>query len=412
MYKLLIVEDEPLARQGLRITIPWDKLDIEIVGEARNGLEGFQMATNLKPDIIITDVRMPIKSGIEMIKDLRSCGINSEIVILSGFGEFESAKIAMDNDVISYLLKPVSNEELLDCISKIIERIKNKNKASMAKEILDNSIEDLRRKIVRVLVRNEFDSLEDLKKEMVFHSFDFVEHGYFLIGVLDDTSSEETPKELFIFENFLDKTMSKHSIKHLGAIYHDKVSFLIEEMPLKQLEEITYEALNQYALKHDATFSIGISSLFENVNEIHKSYEEAKGVALNGLMKFMNSVQFFNESSSFYPPNLIRALNIIHKEYQSDINVGYVSERLNVSESYLMHLFKEKLGITFNKVLTDTRIRNAKIQLLSGKYRINEVAFNVGFNSEKYFTMIFKKVVGITPSEFIKKSETKSKSVI
>jgi len=68
-----------------------------------------------------------------------------------------------------------------------------------------------------------------------------------------------------------------------------------------------------------------------------------------------------------------------------------------------MHMFKDQLGVTFNKILIDTRIREAKNLLKSGQYRVKEVAYMVGFNDEKYFTTKFKKQTGLTPSEYIKK---------
>lgn len=406
MYKLLIVEDEPLVRLGLRTTINWEKLNIEIVGEAKNGVEGFKMAVDLNPDIIITDVKMPLKSGTEMIEELRQAGNNSEIIILSGFGEFEYAKSAIQNNVSFYLLKPISNEELIDAITKLIEKIENDRNKSFVYDLVDSSKEDLRRKIIRSLVRKDYTSKEDIFKEAKMHGYDLNGESLFLIGVLDDVD-QESPNELFVFEELLSNELKVGGIDNLGAIYHDKVSFLIKKCDLDELENLITNVFNKYSEKYDRTFSIGVSSSFSSIENVHKAYEEAKSVAMNGLMKFMNSVQIFNQESSVYPPNLIRALDIIRKEYNQNINVGYVSEKLNVSESYLMHLFKEKLGKTFNNILVDTRIRNAKAQLLTGKLRVNEVAYNVGFNDEKYFTMIFKKYVNMTPSEFIKKNEKK-----
>jgi two-component system response regulator YesN len=171
-----------------------------------------------------------------------------------------------------------------------------------------------------------------------------------------------------------------------------------------KLEKIVAAALVKYQAFNTQTISAGISTYFTGVDEVHRVYEEAKSVANNGLLKFINSVQKFNGESEIYSPNVLRALNVIHQEYMNNINVGYVSEKLNVSESYLMHMFKDQLGTTFNKILVDTRIREAKGLLKTGEYRVKEVAYKVGFNDEKYFTLIFKKQTGFTPSEFVKKT--------
>ena len=84
------------------------------------------------------------------------------------------------------------------------------------------------------------------------------------------------------------------------------------------------------------------------------------------------------------------------------MTVSIVADELYVSESYLMHLFKDTLGMTFNECLTNYRIMMAKRLLLKGSYRINEIANLVGYNDVKYFGQVFKKIVGCTPSDFIK----------
>ena len=154
-------------------------------------------------------------------------------------------------------------------------------------------------------------------------------------------------------------------------------------------------ALNKYQALKEETLSVGISTVFNGVEDVHRVYEEAKSVANNGLLKFVNSVQRYNGASEIYSPNVLRALNVIHQEYMNNINVNYVSEKLNVSESYLMHMFKDQLGTTFNKILVDTRIRESLLK--TGEFRVKEVAYKVGFNDEKIFYNDFQKKHRIHP---------------
>ena len=402
MYKLLIVEDEPLARRGLKETINWKEIGIEIVGEAKNGLEGYNFAKSLQPDLIISDIKMPVKDSIEMIKDLRKENINTEIIILSGYSEFEYAQTAIVYNVTSYLLKPVSNEELIDNVYRALARINSTKEKDSLKQIVSSSKEDLKRKIIRTLIRlNKNEPLDDIKKEIQFQNKKVFDKGYFITAILDEYENEN-PDELILFENELSVLLTMKNLSYLSGIYHQKTTFIVEDCDINFLENIVFDALMAYKEKTDKTLSVGISQKFESLYDILKAYEESKSVANNGMMKFTNSVQLYNAKSIRYSPNLIRCLDIINKEYMNQLSVSIVSERLDVSESYLMHLIKNELSTTFNSILTNTRIREAKNLLKTGQYRINEVAYMVGYNDEKYFTMIFKKVVGCTPSKFIK----------
>jgi len=401
---MIIVEDEPLARLGIKTTINWEQYGIIIVAEASNGKEGFELAKIHQPDIIITDVKMPIMSGLDMIKNIRSEKINTEFIILSGYGEFEFARVAIENQVVNYLLKPISNEELVDTVLKVIERLKKKDVVIKSNYIIENSKEDIKRKVIRILVRKYYDSLDDLKNQLQMYDSTLIESGCFIVAVLDEKlEMQEATEVLYVFEAILSEMLEDNNIRHICGIYHEKASFVVDVHDQGELEKFVSAALNKYQALKEETLSVGISTVFNGVEDVHRVYEEAKSVANNGLLKFVNSVQRYNGASEIYSPNVLRALNVIHQEYMNNINVNYVSEKLNVSESYLMHMFKDQLGTTFNKILVDTRIREAKSLLKTGEFRVKEVAYKVGFNDEKYFTMIFKRNTGLTPSEFIKK---------
>ena len=155
MLKLLIVDDEPIVRRGLRQTLPWEQLGITVVGEAKNGIEGLEMAIALKPDIVITDLKMPKLDGIGMIEKIKAAKLNPKFVILSGYGEFSYAKKAIDNEVASYLLKPVSTEEMLKTIEAVVRKIEDKRSLSQGQAILESSREDMKRRLIRKLVRQD-----------------------------------------------------------------------------------------------------------------------------------------------------------------------------------------------------------------------------------------------------------------
>jgi len=95
MYKMMIVDDEYYVKEGLKQTIDWNKYQIEIVGEAENGEDALNLAKTFNPDIIITDIRMPILDGVEFMKKLRENEINSHLIVISAYDDFEYARAAI-----------------------------------------------------------------------------------------------------------------------------------------------------------------------------------------------------------------------------------------------------------------------------------------------------------------------------
>ena len=112
MYRVLLVEDEEIIRKGIRYSVPWEECGCSVVGEAENGAAGEEKIAELQPDIVITDITMPVKNGLEMIADTRE-KFNYIAIILTGYSEFEYAQQAIRNGVSDYVLKPLDMDEYL-----------------------------------------------------------------------------------------------------------------------------------------------------------------------------------------------------------------------------------------------------------------------------------------------------------
>jgi two-component system response regulator YesN len=122
MLKVLIVEDESIIRKGLIHAVDWLKLNCIIVGEAGDGVEGLKLIEEQRPDLVITDIKMPVMGGIEMLeKALKEHRFHS--IILTSYSEFEYAKQAISLKVFEYLLKPVDEEKLVSLIESIKREI-------------------------------------------------------------------------------------------------------------------------------------------------------------------------------------------------------------------------------------------------------------------------------------------------
>lgn len=126
MYKVVIIDDEPIIVRGLQKAIKWEEIGCSVVGTAANGLEGIEVIRKEKPDILISDISMPGMDGLSMIAALKSEFSDMEITILTGFRDFDYAQEAIRLGVCRFLLKPSKMEELEEAVSVMMNNLKSK----------------------------------------------------------------------------------------------------------------------------------------------------------------------------------------------------------------------------------------------------------------------------------------------
>lgn len=124
MYKVMLIDDEEIIIEGLKKAVPWAEFGCELVGTADNGIEGQRLIRELMPDILITDIRMSGKSGLQMLRDLTGEFAGMQIIVLSGFREFEYAQEAIRLGVLRFLLKPSKMDEIREALSAACDRLK------------------------------------------------------------------------------------------------------------------------------------------------------------------------------------------------------------------------------------------------------------------------------------------------
>lgn len=133
MIKIVVIDDEKWIRKLIINLLPFDKYPIVVIGEAEDGREGLELISREKPDIILTDIRMPLLSGLDLIKELNTKLPNSRIIIISGYDSFDYAKSAIKYGVVDFLLKPVEEEELEKAIQKSIKLLKKDDNLNKTK---------------------------------------------------------------------------------------------------------------------------------------------------------------------------------------------------------------------------------------------------------------------------------------
>ena len=127
MIKVLVVEDEYIIRKGMINTIDWLSMDCKIIGEGINGKEGLKLIEEFSPDLVITDIRMPVMDGLEMLKTAEEAGLKFEKIILTSYGEFKYAQEGIKLGVADYILKPIDEDLLEKAVKKVKEKIEKEN---------------------------------------------------------------------------------------------------------------------------------------------------------------------------------------------------------------------------------------------------------------------------------------------
>lgn len=119
MRKVVIVEDEGLVRRGIVQAVDWPSVDCAVVGEAANGEEGLEVIRRERPDLVVTDIKMPKMDGIEMLRQLRAEGNKAAVILLTAYSDFTYAQAAVKLGAVDYLLKPFHDGELEEAVRRL-----------------------------------------------------------------------------------------------------------------------------------------------------------------------------------------------------------------------------------------------------------------------------------------------------
>lgn len=134
MHKVLIVDDEPMIREGLKTLVDWAKYGFTVIGDASNGREAVEKHKALSPDLILIDIRMPGMDGLQAIEEVRKTDTVCHFLILSGYADFSYAKQAIAHSVDGYILKPIDEDELESYVERISKQLKKQSEIQLSSE--------------------------------------------------------------------------------------------------------------------------------------------------------------------------------------------------------------------------------------------------------------------------------------
>ncbi|WAM36336.1 response regulator [Caldicellulosiruptor acetigenus] len=416
MYKMMIVDDEYYVKEGLKQTIDWNKYQIEIVGDAENGEDALNLAKTLNPDIIITDIRMPILDGVEFMKRLRENEINSHLIVISAYDDFEYARAAIKYGATNYILKPIDNNELIETIQKVIKKIESERNFIDSYNSFKNNISVLKLGLLREIVYGKVSDSHLIKETLSYFKVDSNNITVITIRIANYDKTALTANEhLRMLKEYITNQILNNVFARIsnGGINLEKdEDELVIIIGLDGDTTTLYEQLKNefcYLVKKinkkfqddNFTVAVGISDIHP-WDSISKAYREATLASNYSPLPELNIIGCARDKDLIGIRKEVKdALKMIVENYNRDITIDEVANKLHISTSHLMHLFKDELGKTFYDCLVEYRISKAKELLLSTNLKVYEVAEKVGYQDAKYFSQLFKKYTGFTPKEYV-----------
>ena len=515
MLKLLIVDDEYLSIESIKLIIDKYIEDIEIVGTAKSGREAIEKAVQLKPDVIFMDIKMPGINGIDAIKQIKSINNNTKFVMITAYEYFDYAKEAINLGVHDYILKPLTKNKIIKTLSELNDVIKKerevikqemimKEKVNKTIPIMENQFiysnildegkianvefyEDilgmkLSQGYILMAYINEFNNLDNTRKQNFYETFtlslknitdcvvslpindriiayitvdEFIDDNYikdmsiliankvyqkirmnldYKIGIGRNYSIDSILKsynEAYIAISIPNDRVVTHyedisiDINKLDLYSDNKIEVLLQKILMGDLNE-TLNAVDDifYRLSLSSIKDINKikAKILEVLMEIRKTTNPDMGktttfdqiyitdvIEADNINNLKTTVKNYIKSiltdvenlrSSKLNGIISEALDYISKNYNKDISLDDVARELNMSYHYFSKFFKDTIGKNFVDYLTELRIEKSKELLKNNNISIKEICYEIGYHDPNYFSKIFRKVTGMTPTDY------------
>lgn len=353
MYKVLIADDEKWIRKGISTTIDWQKYGVDIILEAKDGEEALELAKEHKPELIITDIKMPNLDGLEFITEFRKYNEHTKIIIISGYSEFEFAKRAIKLGASDYLMKPIEETVLDEIISKCIFEIsKERDKRLDVLKSADNLKEYMplaQNYYLRMQLTQNIENIESVNTKLKSMNIDLNLECLTVVSLdIDydsgDSSIWEKADDLakFAIKNILQEFLEKSYIFYIVDISDKRIVCLLsgkceeqnnEQLNLKNILCESIEAIKRF-LKCNLTAGIARENTIEHV---FNSYKESQEILEYRFFYGALKVFDYEEANRNLKQKISDIININYGTLVNDIKMR---EKENVL-STLTNLFED-----------------------------------------------------------------------
>jgi len=400
MRKVLIADDEPKIRHGLRKLINWSELGLELVGEAEDGEMALELAKATQPDILLVDICMPFLNGLQFIEQIKTVLANCQVIVITGHDEFVYAQQAIKLQVFDYLLKPVAHDQLLSVLQKACQTITEARSyekyVTWADRETKKNFPLLRETFCREWINNPV-SESYVNEQLSFLDLTLAPASRMIVlkatGLLVEPSYPmrkwEHDSLLLEIQRLTEELLVTWQP---SIVFSDKTAHIVAIVPMRSpIQDNELIVYLQQALDKLLKRVIIISQKpLENLSSaVSATYREL-------LMEI--------KKRSLHTPAIVRTLRFIETNYyREELSLHDVAQEIKISPAYLSRLLKSEVGISFVEYLTRCRVQQAMQLMGDSTIRMQEVAQRVGYSNQHYFSTIFKKVTGISPGEYRKR---------
>lgn len=294
MFSILIVDDSISDREGIKGLIDWEALGIDVIGVAVDGLDGYNLAIKLKPDMILTDVAMPVMDGIKMTQKIKAVLQQTKFIFMSCFDDFEFLKGAINLDVYGYILKPIDLSELTEAIEKVKDLIqyeidREQNEVKLRKQIQESK-PILQERFIKDLLSGKLLDDNDIRERMDYLDMNFTYRYYSVIFLeiddynmlYPDVSTEKRHFLIYNIQKCIEETVLKEMEGYITDQQYNSIAIILF-LNMEDNEEALSSIINSVnkckELIHNQSglnITIGISEFSNNLKVLPKVFETAE----------------------------------------------------------------------------------------------------------------------------------------
>lgn len=442
MYRLLIVDDEPVIVNGL-VQLFQDNSEFELdIRKAYSSSEALEIAKKTKLDILVSDIRMPQKNGLQLVDEIVYYWPLCRVIFLTGYSEFDYVYEAIRKNVDNYILKTEGIEPIFQAVKAAVDKLDEENrrrlqleKAQMHHQIATSFLK--RELMERVLSGESITSiLNNVRYKDVEFGIALDRPSFFLVGILDrldDPKFKMPPSVQRIFHDHLPASIACEEV-----IYDDRVFIWLlqpDEGLLNRFRSgypdqgvnwpgivaymrgILEPVQNECDELLSACVSFGISGdLLNHWESIHLQVEAVRSMILKRALLGQHMLILDLEKLSQLEDTMYKAGGIEQEDFKTliieqihqfvqenlsgDISLTSIAAEVHLNPSYLSRYYKQTTGQNLLEYIQSTKLHVALQLMKNTTLKLNEIAIRVGFESPSYFTTFFKRKMGLSPQEY------------
>lgn len=414
MFKVLLVDDEPLVLIGLQGMLDWDKLGWEIVGTARNGKDALAVIQEKRPDLVLCDIKMPVMGGLALAKRCQELDLGLPIfIMLTSYEEFDYVKQSINLGVLEYLVKldltPQNLENALHRAENRIQRERALRAPGSASLSPDSGLVQYRERFFLQLYGGLFDDREEFRRLCGDFGLRFDSPYYVVaIGTLKNHALE-TPELATLsagITNMAADTLPKYMPCTVTGMDLRHFSVLFPLSGLDEWKEQLSAVLGKAGSVLRDYFSTpiwwAVGKPVQDILEVCESHRAAFSTL--SLLSEKAPIAFCrSQSQDYHTQQVVRVQEYICQNLNKRLSLNEVASVFNFSPNYLSQLFAQWGESGFVEFVTATRVNAAKDLMATTDLKIYEISERVGFESAFYFSRVFKKVEGIAPKAYMQR---------